>query len=155
MKAPFIFVLAFSLCACGGSLSDEQRAKIKEAEKLQEIRRVTGAEIMNAAYERGRMITKELKSDSMRMDSLAVVNHARIGWIAPGDTSLLKVEAALVDAIIAGLQEGIITDNVQEIGQDSLLYTWPEVATMPDSSLRYKGTWSIMLSKRYLILSMD
>ncbi|NJM26164.1 MAG: hypothetical protein HC859_12415, partial [Bacteroidia bacterium] len=50
----FMYIALLTLAACGGSLSDEQRKQLKEGKASQEIKRVTEAQIMEAAFKKGR-----------------------------------------------------------------------------------------------------
>jgi hypothetical protein len=114
---------------------------------------VTEAEITEAAFTKGRAVVTELKSPESAYQ-VAETTGVKIHWLAPGARAL-EIEQQLIDAYINSLLEGgKLEDNVQEIGNDSLLYTKPVVVTNPDSSIVVKGTWNIWMSKKQLILSM-
>src|SRR5688572_6608580 len=112
----FVLVLSLFSAACGGSLSDEQRNKMREQMEQHEIKKVTDAEITEAALQQGRRLYQTLSSfgsDSARVDSMLTKNR-KIRWIVPGDRNALHVEQQLVEAYIASeLQDG--QDNIQEI----------------------------------------
>jgi hypothetical protein len=162
--SPAFLAAGFSilLTACGGSLSDEQRKKMREEMELHEIKRVTEPEITEAAFEKGRTIMTALegiKNDRASVDSLAATTKTRIRWITPSKTDAEKVEQQLIEAYIAGAETGSLQDNIQKIKAtdgttDSLLYTKPLVKNLPDGAVQVKGTWNITFSQKELILSM-
>lgn len=157
-----IIVVALVFWTCGGSLSDEQRQKMREQMDLHEIRRVTDTEITEAAFSQGRQIIKiieTMEGDSTRIDSLIQAENGRIKWIAPGTSTALALEQQLIEAYIAA-ETGSLQDNVQKIrnpdgDSDSILYTKPVVTQLPDGADRLEGVWNIWLSRKQLILSMD
>ena len=67
-----------ALSACGGTLSDEQRKKIREDMALHEIKKVTEVEITEAALERGRSIMKSLEKIRDNSEAIRVYNS---GWL--------------------------------------------------------------------------
>ncbi len=160
----YLFIAAGLLLAgCGGSLSDEQRKNLKEQMELHEIRRVTEAEITEAAFARGRKIMAtiaNLEADSVRIDSFIREKKGRIKLIEPGNTkTALALEQQLIDAYIAA-GSGSLQDNVQDVknadgDSDSILYTKPVVKKLDDGTEKLEGVWNIWLSKKDLILSMD
>ncbi|HEY3429299.1 MAG TPA: hypothetical protein VGK39_01400, partial [Cyclobacteriaceae bacterium] len=58
----FLIFLWLIVVACGGSLTDEQRKKMKEAREQQAIVKVTEAEITEAAFAKGRSVIAQLGS---------------------------------------------------------------------------------------------
>ena len=142
------------LTACGGSLTDEQRKKMREASDQQSIMKVTDAEITEAAFEKGRAVMETLtKPDEADLAGQAA--QVKIHWLEPGGGDALAIEQQLIDAYINSVIEGVpLQDNVQNIGTDSVLYTKPVVLTRPDSSIEIKGTWNVWMSKKQLILAM-
>jgi hypothetical protein len=151
-KLYFIFLI--SAIACTGSLTEEQRKKMKEASEQQSIVKVTEAEITEAAFATGRSVMGEL-TDIPTVDSVGEKSGAKIHWLQPGSVHGLEIERQLIDAYINSVIEGNpLQDNVQKIGVDSMLYTKAIVVTRPDGSVEVKGTWNIWMSKKQLILSM-
>lgn len=143
------------LTACGGSLSDEQRKEMREASEQQAIIKVTEAEIMEAAFAKGRNVMSRLKENNPDTSKVSAEETVRIHWLAPGDAHSLEIEQQLIEAYLNSMLTGTpLQDNVQKIGEDSLLYTNPVVLTRADSSIEIKGTWNIWMSKRELILAM-
>lgn len=150
-----IFISVVLLTACGGGLSDEQRKQVREANEQQTIVKVTEVEIMDAAFAKGRSVMSRLSDsnpDTARVSTEEVVN---IHWLTPGKAHSLEIEQQLIEAYLNSLLNGTpLQDNVQKIGEDSLLYTNPVVVTRADSSIEIKGTWNIWMSKKNLILAM-
>jgi hypothetical protein len=154
--------MLMTLVACGGSLSDEQRKKIREEMAANKIRKVTESEITTTAFEQGRNIIlklEELENDSVRIDSLIHAEKGRVKWIVPGAATALALEQQLIDAYVAA-GSGPLQDNVQllrnaEGVSDSILYTKPVTSRLPDGREKLEGVWNIWLSKKQLILSMD
>lgn len=142
------------LMSCGGKLSDEERAKMKEGMKEQEIRRVLPAQIMAQAQKQGRYLQPLLKKHPAWADSLANAFHARADWVVPGKNSGSQLEQDLIDAMVQAVSNGIVEDNIQLDG-DSVMYSFPVVDTLADKSVQYRGTWNVFFSKKYVILSMD
>lgn len=143
------------LSACGGSLSDEQRKRMREASEQQAIVKVTEAEILEAAFAKGRSVMSRLKDNKPDTNKVSTEEVVRIHWLVPGKAHGLEIEQQLIDAYLNSLMSGTpMQDNIQKIGEDSLLYTNPVVITRADSSIEIKGTWNIWMSKRDLILAM-
>lgn len=155
MRTLVLFFVGLLLFSCGGSLTDEQRKKMKEAQEQQAIVKVTDAEITEAAFEKGRAVMETLKTPD-QAESAGNAAQVRIHWLEPGGGDALEIEQQLIDAYINSVIEGVpLQDNVQNIGTDSVLYTKPVVLTRPDSSIEIKGTWNIWMSKKQLILGMN
>jgi hypothetical protein len=157
-----LFFTILLLSACGGSLSDEQKKKIREEMELSKIRKVSEADIMEAAFARGRLTVEtleRLKGDSLRIDSVLKAEQGKIRWIVPGQSSIHETEQQLIDAYLSA-ETGGQQDNVQKIRNaqgesDSLLYSKPVITRLPDGTDRLEGVWNIWLSKKQIILSMD
>jgi hypothetical protein len=155
MRTVVLVFMSVWLFSCGGSLTDEQRKKMKEAREQQSIQKVTDAEITEAALEKGRAVMKTLTQPD-QAEAVSQTEHVKIHWLEPGGSDALEIEQQLIDAYINSMIAGVpLQDNVQDIGQDSVLYTNPVVVTRPDSSLEIKGTWNIWMSKKQLILGMN
>jgi hypothetical protein len=159
MQVKILMILGMLiLTACGGSLSDEQRKKIKQDMQEHKIVRVTDAEITEVAFSKGRTVMETLSKITDKpssIDSLAKANKVKIKWLVPGAANALEIERQLVEAYLASSINGGMEDNVQRLEGDSLLYTQPVTEKLPDGSETVKGIWSLSLSKKQLILSMD
>lgn len=162
MKRFTFFILTAAL-GCTGSLTEEQRNKVKEDMANHAIRKVTDAEITEAAFAKGRQLVAEIeksKSDSIKTDSIISASKNRIRWVVPGSKDGLAVEQQLIDAYISsGGSE--LTDNIQKIRTpdgtqtDSILYSKPVVVKRSDGTDELKGVWNIWLSRKELIMAMD
>lgn len=156
MKILFLFLLVL-LAGCGGSLSSDERKKLHEASREQEIVRVTEAEIAEAVLDHGRSITKlaiGFRDDPARLDSLGRVNHASVRWITPGASNALLVEQQIIEAYVMNPTEDL-PDNVQEMGEDSVLYSRPQVSKLPDGAIMVDGMWSVAFAKKDIILGIQ
>lgn len=157
-----IYLLLVALTGCGGTLSDEQKKKIREEMELNKIRRVSEAEITEAAFARGRYIISMIATfngDSLKIDSLIKAQKGAVRWVVPGQSTQHEMEKQLIDAYIASATGGQ-QDNVQKIRtaqgeSDSLLYSKPVLSALPDGTGQLQGVWNIWLSKKQLILSID
>lgn len=142
----------FVLISCGGGLTDEQRKKIKEEMETSQIKRISEAKITEAVLAHGRELTKLLEQKTS-IDSLAKANSVAINWLDPSKEAASDIESQLIDAYLTGLSGGTI-DNVQRIGNDSLLYTFPVIEKHADSIDRVKGIWSIYFSRKQIVLNL-
>lgn len=150
-----LVLLTVLMCACGGSLSDEQRKQMREAQEQQAIVKVTESEILEAAFAKGRGVMTRLKQNNPDTAKVSQEEKVEVHWLAPGKAQGLEIEQQLIDAYLTSMLSGVpLQDNVQKIGEDSLLYTNPVVITRADSSIEIKGTWNVWMSKQQLILSM-
>jgi hypothetical protein len=151
-----LIVSLIIMTACGGSLSDEQRKQMREASEQQAIIKVTDAEIMEAAFAKGRSVMSLLKDNNPDTSKVASQEAVEIHWLGAGKTHGLEIEQQLIDAYLNSLLSGTpLQDNVQKIGTDTLLYTNPVVLTRADSSIEIRGTWNIWIAKKELILAMN
>lgn len=143
------------LMACGGGISDEQRKQMREASEQQAIVKVTEAEIMDAAFAKGRGVLAQLKSTRVDTTKIEQEQAVEIHWLGTDATHGLEIEQQLIEAYLNSLlTDSPLQDNVQKVGNDSLLYTTPIVLTRADSSIEIKGTWNVWMSKKQLILNM-
>lgn len=141
---------------CGGTLSEEQRKQMREARELQSIKKVSDAELQAAAFATGRKIMSALESNPALVDSMDKQHQVHIHWLETGSTTGSEIEKQLIDAYLNSMMLGEeLADNVQRIGNDSLLYTKPVVVERKDGVVEVKGTWNIRMSKKQLVLAMD
>lgn len=155
----FIVILAGVLVSCGGSLSDEQRKKLREGVALHEIKKVSELEITEAALEKGRSIVKTMEggTDKVDLDSLMASTGSTIKFLTPG-AHALEIEKQLIDAYVAA-EPGSQVENLQPIRKadgtvDSLLYTQPKLSKQPDGTDKLEGVWNIWLSQKEIVLSI-
>jgi hypothetical protein len=147
--------------SCGGNLSDDQRKKLKERMKEDEIKRVTEGELMSAALDYGRSIGSVIEKrdpsmiDKHLIDSLESELNVRIMTIQPGDSMLLAIESQLIEAYTSSAGQVQIADDVQKLGPDSVLYTKPIMHERPDGTLEFTRALSIHMPVRSVVLSIE
>src|SRR5690606_35277564 len=142
---------------CGGSLSSDERRRLHEVSKEREVVRVTEAEIAETVLVQGRSLTElalPLRNDPARLDSLGNAHHASVRWIASGASDALDVEQQIIEAYVMN-PTADLPDNVQEMGEDSVLYSHPQVSSLPDGAVMVDGMWSIAFSRKDIILGME
>ena len=150
----------FVFCACGGSLSDEQRKKIRENMEAGEIRKVTDAELTDAAFELGRMISETVAkrdpalTNAKLIDSLQQSLHVEILLLQPSDTMLAVVEQQIIEAYTSGSGVVELTDNVQRMQGDTLLYTKPILRELPDGTSAFEHALGIRMPVKSVVLSI-
>lgn len=150
-------MLVLLLSSCGGSLSGDERKRLREEGRKHDIKRVTEAEIAEAVLVQGRSVTEianSFRSDRRRLDSLGGVYGATVRWSVPGASDGFAVEQQIIDAYVMN-PTADLPDNVQEVGTDSMLYSRPEVSVLPDGAVAIQGVWSVRFAKKDLILKME
>ena len=150
----FSGLLAGILFGCGGSLSKEQQKELIEAKNAQAIKRVTEAQILEKASEEGRRLVS--LADSLKeysLDSLADANHVVIKYLKPDATNAIDIERQIIGAYLSVAEENL-PENVQKLGEDSIIYSKPVVKKLPDGVIEVKGVWSVILSKKQIVLSI-
>ena len=160
MKVKLLTIL-FLVTACGGSLSDEQRKKMRERMKEDEIKHVSEGELMTAAFAYGRSISSIVEKrdpalvDKTLLDSLESAFNVQISAIQPGDSALLAIEAQLIEAYATSAGQVNVADDIQKIGNDSILYTKPLMHERPDGSVEFMRALSIHMPVKAVILSIE
>ena len=153
-----IWFLCILLTACGGSLTDEQRKKLKEGMRLNEIRKISDAQITEAAFALGRSLAAAIERPSSNasfiIDSLQKSCKIRIRVLQSGDSMLLAIEKQIVEAYAAGSGQVHLDDNIQRLGADSLLYTKPVMKVLPDGSEQFQYALGICLPRKQVVLSI-
>src|SRR5687767_1753234 len=97
----YVFLSMIVVIGCTGSLTEEQRNKVKEEMANQAIRKVSDAELTEAAFAKGRQYVSAIensKSDSAKINSIISGSKNRIRWVVPGSKNGLAVEQQLIDA---------------------------------------------------------
>ena len=151
----YVLMIGF-LIGCGGSLTEEQRKQMKEASEQQVIKKVSEADLLTEAINKGREIMSQLNNKMLAEDSIEAKYKVKVVWLKPGAANATEIESQLIDAYLNSLLMGEeLTDNIQQLGTDSLLYTKPIVEELENGSVEVKGTWNIRMSKKQLILAMD
>ncbi len=153
-------VLIILCWGCGGKLTDEERKKLHEGMSTMDIKRVSESDIQEAATKLAQSIFADIQKvdesmkNKFKIDSMAAKNQVKIYSLIPDDKTMLKIEKALVDAYITGADAGQVGDNLQRIGEDSLLYTKPVFKDRPDGSQQFSHAIGIKMAKKTIVLSM-
>lgn len=151
-------VLLILLASCQANLTEEQKKELRDGMKANEIVKISEAEITEAAFKYGRKIAEDVKRVADLKDAkiaeLQRQYHVNIFPLEPGDSLLLAIEQQLIEAYTSA--KGVeLTDNIQKIGKDSLLYTSPIMITLPDGSSQFEYALGIRMPIKYVILSID
>ena len=149
------------LCwACGGKLSDEERKKLHEGMATQDIKRVTEADLQEAAMVYAKSVLNDVMkvdkylNQKSKIDSIAAQHQVRIYSLIPNDSTLREIETQLIEAYITGAEMGQTGDNLQKAGEDSLLYTVPVFKNRPDGSQQFSHAIGIKIARKTVILSI-
>ncbi len=99
----FWVMIFFLATACGGSLSDEQRKQLREAQAQQAIVKVSEAELVAEAYTRGREIVQALQQNPDAKTRLEKEHNISIRWTGADSSSALAIESLVLDAYVEAL----------------------------------------------------
>lgn len=156
-----VFALFLLLAACGGTLTDEQRKQMRENMQAGEIRKVTDAEMTEAAFALGREIAvlvertdRNLHNRSF-LDSLQRRHNVTIVLLEPGDSMLAAVESQIIEAYTSGSGVVELADNVQNLHNDTLLYTKPVLRELPDGTTEFTRALGVRMPVKSVILSIE
>ncbi len=155
-----LVIIVTACWACGGKLSDEQRQRLHEGMATQDIKRVSEADLQEAAMGYAKTVLVDVMkvdkylNQKSRIDSIASHHHVRIFSLIPNDSTLREIEKQLVEAYITGADTGQAGDNLQKAGEDSLLYTAPIFKNRPDGSQQFSHAIGIKMAKKTVVLSM-
>jgi hypothetical protein len=126
----YVFVLSLLVfVSCNGKLTDEQKRKIREEREESQIKKISDADITEAAFEYGRTITNIIEkrdkslSNKNLIDSLEDAFDVEIISMKTDDSTLRSVEKKVIEAYASGGSSVTLSDNVQKMGKDSVLYT--------------------------------
>ena len=147
-----LMIVLMILTSCGGKLTDEQRKKLKEGMENQKIRKISEARITDAAFVMGRSIVRQLGEVSGA--SLEKIAAVKIRQLRDDDKTLSGIEKQITEAYAAGASSGEVGDNVQRLGQDSLLYTKPVLTERPDGSHEFNYAIGIRMSRKQVVSSI-
>jgi hypothetical protein len=151
-----LFLILFLIFSCTGSLTDDQRKKIKEDMAIHEIKKVTEAEVTEAAIRYGQqiatVIVREDKTLSNQpfLDSISQVYQVEILPLQESNQKLRAVEKQILEAYTLG--QG--SDNIQKMGPDSLLFTRPIMREHPDGSTEFIKALGIRMTKKQIVLTI-
>ena len=142
LLASIIFVFA---CNQQG-MSDEHRQKIKEETADRKIKRITDADILNAAKARAEKLYKSIDTNKYNFST----SNEQIKWVSMKDTLTNVYEKNMQEAYQYSLDQGLeLYDNIEEVENAIIVYTKPEVIS--DS---LQGFWIISLDKKEVIRAL-
>ena len=154
-----LFLLLLS--GCQGKLTEEQKAEMRKGIKAHEIKKITEAEITEAAFNLGRKISEEIDPgylqfpDNDKIRQIESTYHVVVRPLQAGDSLLLGIERMIIDAYTSSDGTLKLTDNIQKLGTDSLLYTKPMVTEREDGPTTFNYALGIRMSTKQVILSTD
>lgn len=130
---------------------------MKEGMIANQIKKVTEAEIMDAAFKHGRKIAKLVNAsiDSSNVHDIENEFRVKVYPLKNGDSLLMEIEKQLIEAYTSAPSTLSLSDNIQKIGDDSLLYTIPVMDTLPDGSTQFRYALGILMPKKEVILSIE
>ncbi len=157
----YLVVLLFSVfLACQGKLTDEQKKEMRDGMKANKIVKISEAEIVDAAFVYGRSISGEIQNQSPDLKNEQAISALQKKYnviifpLQPGDSLLMEIEQQLIEAYTSA--SGVeLTDNIQKIGNDSLLYTLPIMKKQDDGSIQFIYALGIRMPKKEVILSIE
>ena len=121
-----------------GSISDEQRQKLKEEKADRKIQRLTEADILNAAKSNAEKIF--LEKDS-----------SQLIWVSLSDSSITSFQKKMKEAYQYTFDEGMESfDNIEDMGDGNIVFTR---SSINEDSIA--GYWMILLDKKNVIIGMQ
>lgn len=152
----YLIILGVMVSSCTGTLTDEQRKKMKENMAQGEIKKVTESEITDATYTWGRKLASAIEkkdrllTNNTFLDSLAQAEGVEIIALQTTSEGLRAIEKQLLEAYTSSAGG----ENVQKMGTDSLLYTKPVFREHPDGSTEFLKAIAIRFTRKQIVLSI-
>lgn len=146
--------------SCGGSLTPEQKEKAKRAIEEGKIKRITPAQLTEEALAAGKRIASQINgkdtflNDVAFVDSLATANKVVIYALRPEGQGLSREELSVAEAYQSLTDLSGVSDNVQKLSGDTLLYTMPVGNERPDGTVPFSHAIAVKMSVKQLILSI-
>jgi len=138
MRMLFCLLFLISTSCNQGSISDEQRKKLKEEKADRKIQRLTEADILNAAKSNAEKIF--LEKDS-----------SQLIWVSLSDSSITSFQKKMKEAYQYAFDEGMESfDNIEDMGDGNIVFTRSSINA--DS---IAGYWMILLDKKNVIIGMQ
>lgn len=151
---PFVLILI----SCGGSLSSEQRKKIRTNMEAGSIKKISEAEITEAALTYAHNITNVVEGhdepDQKFLDSLDKAYDVEILFMTPTDSKLRNIEKQVIEAYASTTGSDAPGENLQKMGNDSLLYTKPVFEKNQKGSMEFRKALALRIHKKAVILSV-
>lgn len=152
-----VLLIIVALASCTGSLSDEQKKRIRESMEQGQIKKLSEAQVTEAAFNYGRKIAdildkndKTLTNTSL-LDSISQAYQVEIVSLQPDNQRMRGVERQLLEAYMNG---GSSNDNIQKMGTDSLLYTKPVFLENAEGSAELLKALGIRMTRKQIVLSI-
>ena len=124
------------------------------------LKKISDVELTEASLAYGRTLVKiiEAKDKNLNhrkfLDSLEKSFGVQILSMKPTDSMLRGVERKIIEAYTSGSDLSAIGDNLQKMGNDTLLYTKPLMHERPDGSVEFSKALGIRIPKKQVILSI-
>lgn len=126
-----------------------------------EIRKVSDAELTEAAFALGREISTIIEKTDRNLDNKSLLDSLQrqhsvaIVLLEPGDSMLAAVESQVIEAYTSGSGVVELTDNVQDLHNDTLLYTKPLLRELPDGTTEFTRALGVRMPVKSVILSIE
>ena len=156
MKYVTLLSLLVLIC-CNGKLTDEQKRKIREEREESKIKKIAEADMTEAAFAFGRKITDIIErkdntlSNRKLIDSIEIAFGVEIISMQPTDSTLRAIETQIIEAYMSAESGITLSDNIQKMGKDSILYTKPLMRELPDGSVVFSKALGLRIAKREII----
>jgi hypothetical protein len=160
MKTLLILVVLAGF-GCTGSLTPEQREKARKAIEEGQIKRVTPAQLMEAALKKGKQIVEDIgRKDPFfqnvsLLDSIALENEVVIYTLTPETKGISETEQAVAEAYREQGDVTGVSDNVQKLAGDTLLYTLPIGSERPDGTKPFSHAIAVKMAVKKVVLSIQ
>lgn len=157
MKFLPVVLIVISM-GCGGSLSSEQRKQIRDKMEAGAIKKISEADLTEAGLTYSRNIVEIINSSSNQsrlfLDSLEKHYSVEIIFMHPDDAGLRGVERKIMEAYASTVGSVDPGDNLQKMGNDSLLYTKAIMKERPDGALVFIQALGVRMTKKTIVLSI-
>jgi hypothetical protein len=146
---------------CTGSLTPEQREKAKKAIEEGQIKRVTPAQLMEAALKKGKQVVEDIGrkdpffQNAALLDSVALENEVIIYTLTPETQGISETERAVAEAYQSQGDVTGVADNIQKLAGDTLLYTLPIGNERPDGTKPFSHAIAVKMAVKKVVLSIQ
>lgn len=153
-------VILLAISSCGGELSKEQREMLKTGMRTNKVRRVTPAQLTDAAFRQGSLIAKEIQTKDPNLTdpayrlALGTTYGARVYLLRHSSGSMDTTDQKILEAYLSVNDASDLKDNVQRIGTDTLLYTLPVTYERPDGSSVFSHAMAIRMAIKSIVNSL-
>ncbi|GAB4331116.1 MAG: hypothetical protein OHK0038_05810 [Flammeovirgaceae bacterium] len=164
-----LFNLILIFAACNIKQSDNVNVDIVKQEiSNAKIKRLTDAQIVQEAYEKGKMIADTLMPilkkqqqlcgfqdfSSLNNQQKSLILKISLECQMPSNVS--DKEKQVWESYLYGIQENIpLKDNIQKLEEDQILYTYPFLQESAQDPTQKLAVLKILLSKKEVIRQAD